>query len=114
MSESREELIKRLREIANEEIKVENNKLSAMCYCPALAPTIRFKCEECYTKMEYNMYEYKYKCMCETIEEIRNLGYDAKIKVLCSDCLIKAKKVIAQHIFVHQNPILQNLCTKNS
>ncbi len=52
--------------------------------------------------------------MCETIEEIRNLGYDAKIKVLCSDCLIKAKKAIAQLIFVHQNPILQNLCTKNS
>lgn len=64
--------------------------------------------------MEYNMYEFEYKCMCETIEEIRNLGYDAKIKVLCSDCLIKAKKAIAQHIFVHQNPILQNLCTKNS
>lgn len=45
MSESREELIKRLKEIANEEIKIENNGISAMCYSPALRPTIRFKCE---------------------------------------------------------------------
>lgn len=89
MSENREELIKRLREIANEEIKVENNELSAMCYCPVIPPTLTFKCEECNTKMEYSMYEYKYKWMHKTIKEIRNLGYDAKIKVLCSDCLIK-------------------------
>ncbi|MBQ2397042.1 MAG: hypothetical protein II304_08435 [Bacteroidales bacterium] len=89
MSENREELIKRLREIANEEIKIENNGISAMCYCPAIPPTLTVKCEECNTKMEYDMYEFEYKCMCETIEEIRKLGYDAKIKVLCSDCLIK-------------------------
>lgn len=89
MSESREELIKRLKEIANEEIKIENNGISAMCYCPAIPPTLTFKCEECNTKMEYSMYEYKYKWMHKTIKEIRNLGYDAKIKVLCSDCLIK-------------------------
>lgn len=89
MSESREELIKRLREIANEEIKVENNELSAMCYCPVIPPTLTFKCEECNTKMEYSMYESNYKWMHKTIKEIRKLGYDAKIKVLCSDCLIK-------------------------
>lgn len=89
MSENREELIKRLREIANEEIKVENNELSAMCYCPVIPPTLTFKCEECNTKMEYSMYESNYKWMHKTIKEIRKLGYDAKIKVLCSDCLIK-------------------------
>ncbi len=69
MSESREELIKRLREIANEEIKVENNKLSAMCYCPAVPPTLTFECEECKKEMKYVMYESKYPWMCETIEE---------------------------------------------
>ena len=89
MSESREELIKRLKEIANEEIKVEDNGISAMCYCRVIPPTLTFKCKECNTKMEYSMYEYKYKWMCETIKEIRNLGYDAKIKVLCEECLIK-------------------------
>ena len=60
-----------------------------MCYCPAIRPTLTFKCKECNKEMKYDMYESSYKCMHETIEEIRNLGYDAKIKVLCSDCLSK-------------------------
>lgn len=89
MSESREELIKRLKEIANEEIKVENNKLSAMCYSLAIPPTLTFKCEECNKEMKDTMYESDYKWMRKTIYEIRNLGYDAKIKVLCEECLIK-------------------------
>lgn len=89
MSENREELIKRLKEIANEEIKIENNGISAMCYCPAIPPTLTFKCEECNKEMKDTMYESDYKWMYKTIKEIRNLGYDAKIKVLCSDCLIK-------------------------
>ena len=60
-----------------------------MCYCPAIRPTLTFNCKECNKEMKYDMYESSYKCMHETIEEIRNLGYDAKIKVLCSDCLSK-------------------------
>ena len=89
MSKSREELIKRLKEIANEEIKVEDNKLSAMCYSLAIPPTLTFKCKECNKEMKDTMYESDYKWMRKTIYEIRNLGYDAKIKVLCEECLIK-------------------------
>ena len=95
MSESREELIPRLKKISNEEVENENNEMSAMCYCqaPPPPPTLTFECEECNKEMEENsMREYEKSWIWGGVEGIRDLGYDAKIKVLCKECLIKEIK----------------------
>ena len=89
---TRKELIERLRTIANDEIEI-TERMGAMCYSPKM-PFQNFKlnekCEYCGNEaMVWDLPD-KWEIR-KKVQVIKELGYDAKLEILCSGCLAKLK-----------------------
>ena len=86
---SKTELIEQLKAIANDETEVTMS-MGAMCYSPACPEPKKVKCESCNKEIsemswmspDENTIRYK-------VQVINELGYDAKVERLCSDCATK-------------------------
>lgn len=88
---SREELLEKLRELASHgEVEQPKRRSSAMCYCPAPMDKIVEKCQECgKTKNERGYETFEESGVLRITNEIKNLGYDAKVTQLCGKCAAK-------------------------
>lgn len=87
---SREELIELLKEISNDTTEYEKS-FGAMCYCPAPARFSEVEetidCEMCMAhKRAYRSHHINR--LHGIVDEMCKLGYDAKIEILCMDCLL--------------------------
>ena len=86
----REELIQRLKAMAEEEVLPREQRLmGAMCYCPA-APdiTYTFSCPRCgriIKELDYDSRDELNK-ITSLVEEMKQLGYDVKTERVCSVC----------------------------
>lgn len=87
MSIKRAELIKRLEDISLDETDYEMSE-GAMCYSMAPCPELNFECDECGRKAQRTMYNSTYESMHDAINEMCDLGYDAKLCDLCLECMI--------------------------
>ena len=81
-----EELIQRLKEIAAEEVPLEKRSgWNAMCYRMAIHPDMTGICDMCNKTFTYFAMGNE-NAIPETVNEIVELGYDAKVQVLCEEC----------------------------
>lgn len=80
---TKEELIKRLKEIAAQEIPDERN-IGAMCYSKMPPPESTCKCENCGKSINYMSWDGD--GINNTVKKIAKLGFDAKVIVLCGEC----------------------------
>lgn len=101
----RKELIAQLKELSEREIPqdLEPRFRAAMCYCPVGQPEPPeqpeppmlhrlHKCDSCGRKIVESGYEYNLMDPVEikdAVEQIKALGYDAKVEFLCPDCAAK-------------------------
>ena len=85
---SKEELIKQLKAISETEVP-DSIHMGAMCYCPAPAPHCVVKCESCCKQIELFEFETESARITKIVNEIKELGYDVKIKCVCSECAAK-------------------------
>ena len=85
---TREELIKLLKDIANDETVCIDNGLSAMCYSTSYSPFDYLNCNTCEKDMLGRMSKDRYSVIQEIANNICEMGYDAKVEMLCIDCLI--------------------------
>lgn len=87
---SRKELVERLRAIAEDDTpRVEH--CGAMCYSPSLIDfdrKIRLKCDCCGANIDVHDDE-EYKNIFSLVRNIKSLGYDAKVEMICEDCAKK-------------------------
>lgn len=102
---SKEEQIAQLKELSEREIPqdLEPRFRAAMCYSPMCyspvgqpEPPMRLhrlhKCDSCGRKIVESGYEYNLMDPVEikdAVEQIKTLGYDAKVEFLCPDCAAK-------------------------
>ncbi len=88
----------------------------AMCYCPAFPKgkiTITHKCTNCGTKhkfedddygfrsRKYDRYNYEEGTLDKIVQQINELGYEAKIRHMCHDCYQKEFNQIENGISVN-------------
>ena len=86
----REELIQRLKVMAEEEVLPPwQRPRGAMCYSPAVHDTIyTFTCPRCgriVKELDYDS-RYELNAISSSIEEMKQLGYDVKTERVCSIC----------------------------
>ena len=89
-NEEREELIQRLKVMAEEEVLPPwQRPRGAMCYSPAVHDTIyTFTCPRCgriVKELDYDS-RYELNAISSSIEEMKQLGYDVKTERVCSIC----------------------------
>ena len=86
----REELIMRLKEMANAEVlPMEERPMGAMCYSISLPePIYTFVCPKCGRTVENLRTDPRnhFLSIASYVKKIRMLGYDAKIEQACSIC----------------------------
>lgn len=63
--------------------------MGAMCYSPAPPEIRKVKCESCGKIMEEFGWDGKFEYLKRKVAKIANMGYDAKVERLCSDCANK-------------------------
>lgn len=94
----RKELIAQLKELSEREIPQDlwPRIPAAMCYCPATPEPeymrMLHKCDSCGRKIVESGYEDSLMDPVEikdAVEQIKALGYDAKVEFLCPDCAAK-------------------------
>lgn len=89
---SKEELIARLKIIAADETpRVEN--MGAMCYSEMAPPLKSTTCDACKGEIEY--YDWNtHDEIVKLVKQIKALGYDAKLEILCEECADKLKEIL--------------------
>ena len=86
---TKEELIEQLKALANDETEVPMS-MGAMCYSPAPPEPVKAKCDSCGKQIqEMSWRKVDRHILNKKIKTIENLGFDAKIEQLCSDCVAK-------------------------
>ncbi len=81
----REELIQRLKTMAEEEVVQPDQELMITCYYP-ISETHKFTCPRCgRIALDHNV-RGNLHAIISMVEEMRQLGYDAKIERVCSIC----------------------------
>ena len=85
---SKEELIEQLKALSESETP-ESVHMGAMCYSPAPPQTHEVKCESCGKIVEGYDWERSRTGIIKTVEEIRKLGYGAKVETVCAACAAK-------------------------
>ena len=81
----REELIQRLKAMAEEEVVPSDTNLVMTCYYP-ISETQKFTCPRCgRIALEHNI-RGNLHAIISMVEEMKQLGYDAKIERVCSIC----------------------------
>lgn len=91
---SKEELIARLKAIANDETPREVSN-GAMCYCPRslYEEEKHIKCDICGSDTVYTVYFTgdRHKSILAQVKRIADLGYDVKVESICESCAEKLK-----------------------
>lgn len=83
---TKEELVEQLKAIANEETEVTMS-MGAMCYSPAPPEPKKAKCESCKKEItEMSWMSPGERTIRNKVQVIKELGYDAKVERLCSEC----------------------------
>ena len=86
---SKEELIEQLKALARQEIDMPMH-MGAMCYSPAMPTPKTVKCESCGKEIEeFGWRQTNGDLIKKKVNEIKRLGYDAKVEALCSECAAK-------------------------
>ena len=81
----REELIQRLKAMAEEEVVPPDTNLIMTCYYP-ISETHKFTCPRCgRIALDHNV-RGNLHAIISMVEEMKQLGYDAKIERVCSIC----------------------------
>lgn len=81
----REELVQRLKSMAEEEVVPPDEKLMITCYYP-ISETHKFTCPRCgRIALDHNV-RGNLHAIISMVEEMKQLGYDVKIKQVCSIC----------------------------
>lgn len=87
---SKEELIEQLKDLSEREIPQDSEFHGAMCYSPAPPPELMTlsgecgSCGRCIKKSGYHLMDPEKNN--DVVEQIKALGYDAKVEFLCPDC----------------------------
>ncbi len=81
---SKEELIARLKAIAADTTP-KKQIFGAMCYSQMSPPEKRDTCQMCGTEFVYRDWHTK-ENITKMVNKMISLGYDVKIKILCSEC----------------------------
>lgn len=85
---SKEELIAQLKALSEAE-PPKSIHMGAMCYCPMPPPLRKIKCESCHQIIEEEEWMSTGDTIREHVEEIKVLGYDAKVVHICGECVNK-------------------------
>ena len=85
---SKEELIAQLKAISESDTP-ESVHIGAMCYSPAPPQAQKVKCESCGKIVEEYDWMKSRTRIKKTVEEIKKLGYDAKVENVCAACATK-------------------------
>lgn len=86
---SKEELIERLKAIAEEEVP-EIRNFGAMCYEQMAPPLLEDTCDRCGNTIKF--IGWRNGDIPAIVQKIANLGYDAKVETLCEECCAKIKE----------------------
>ena len=89
---SKKELIERLKAIAADDSPREDEVMSAMCYCPAVPPMQKTKCDICGSEICYM--GWGDDKISDYVKGIASLGYDVKVETVCESCAKKLKEEI--------------------
>lgn len=82
---SKEVLIAQLKAISESETP-ESIHMGAMCYSPAPPQAQKVKCESCGKIVEEFDWMRSRTAIKKRVEEIKKLGYDAKVENICATC----------------------------
>lgn len=82
---SKEELIIQLEALSQSETS-ESIHMGAMCYSPSLPHAQKVKCESCGKIVEEYDWMRSRTGIKNIVEEIKKLGYDAKVENVCAAC----------------------------
>lgn len=85
---SKEELVEQLKVLAQADVE-ESLHMGAMCYSPAPPEIRKVKCESCGKEIEEWGWDGKFEYLKSKVAKIADMGYDAKVKRVCSDCANK-------------------------
>lgn len=100
---SRNELVERLKAIANEDVP-KMGRLIALCYeMSSPFTTKRAVCDVCRSEILYSEWDTASEVV-KVVRKIRNLGYDAKVEVICKKC--------AEEIKMELNPLAKSIDDK--
>ena len=86
---TKEKLIEQLKALANDVTEIPLS-MGAMCYSPAPRQPVMVKCESCGNQIQVLSWRrVGDDVLKKKIRTIEKLGFDAKVKQLCSDCIRK-------------------------
>ena len=85
---SKEELIAQIKALSESETPGSSH-MGAMCYYPAPPQTQKVKCESCGKTVEEYDWMRSRTGIKKRVEEIKKLGYDAKVENICAACATK-------------------------
>lgn len=89
---SKEELVERLKAIADDDSPREDDGMIAMCYSPSMPPIQKTKCDICGSEICYM--GWGDDKISDYVKGIASLGYDVKVETVCESCAEKIKKEI--------------------
>lgn len=90
---NREELIEQLKELAAQELPTYlANHIGAMCYAPSMIDSFSTICQHCHRPLTYQAFHSDEEMFNSIIKEIKDLGYDASLEVICGSCALEAKE----------------------
>ena len=90
---NREELIEQLKELAAQKLPTYlANHMGAMCYEPSMINSFSTICQHCHRPLTYQAFHSDEEMFNSIIKEIKDLGYDASLEVICGSCALEAKK----------------------
>ena len=90
---NREELIEQLKELAAQKLPMYlANHMGAMCYEPSMIDSFSTICQHCHRQLTYQAFHCDEEMFNSIIKEIKDLGYDASLEVICGSCALEAKE----------------------
>ena len=90
---NREQLLEQLKELAAQKLpSYLANHMGAMCYAPSMIDSFSTICQHCHRPLLYQAFNNIEEELYSIINEIKDLGYDATLEVICGSCALKAKE----------------------
>lgn len=84
---TKEELVEQLKKLANDKSNIAMHR-GAMCYEPAMPEILETTCSHCGKQIKFSDYYGYDQWENHFVDQIRDLGYDAKIESWCIDCAV--------------------------
>ena len=66
--------------------------MGAMCYEPSMINSFSTICQHCHRPLTYQAFHSDEEMFNSIIKEIKDLGYDASLEVICGSCALEAKE----------------------